>query len=155
MDYKINKLTKEVACSEMSLQDIPQLRFGIIETSIVFDATFYCDLNKAKFDVKMFSRSQKLQIQTLAQAQQVSIGQLFFENTNGHVLINRELVFLFLAYVNPDMLIYFNQLVSDAITEGIALSDGYIASVINAKVPNEVLKNIIESRMNEQKERQS
>ena len=152
MGYKINILQKEVSCNEIALQDIPLLKFGLIDTTIVFDATAYCNAIKTKFDMKLFSKVQKMQIQIIAQAQEVSIGNLFYENKNGHALINKELVFVFLAYVNPEMLAYFNQIVSDAITEGVALSDGYIASIINAKVPNEVLKNILESRMNGQKD---
>ena len=152
MDYKINILQEAVSCNEIALQDIPQLKFGIIDTVIVFDATAYCEFIKARFDMKQFSRLQKSQIQIIASAQQVSIGNLFYQNKDGHALINKELVFLFLAYASPEMLAYFNQLVSDAITDGIALSDGYIASVINEKVPNEVLKNILDTRMNGKKD---
>ena len=149
MDYKINTLKTEVPCNEMMLQDIPLLKFGIVDNRLVFDATAYCESQKIDFNVKTFSRGYRMLINILAQDNNISIGELFYQNKNGHILIDRELVFIFLACTEPNMLIYFNQLINDALTEGIALSDGYIASVINAKVPSNVLENIIQSRNNE------
>ena len=151
MDYKINILQKEVSCKEMALQDIPLLKFGVVDNKLVFDATAYCQSKELAFNVKVFSRGYRMLIDVIAKDNNVSIGNLFYQNANGNILIDRELVFIFLACVEPGMLIYFNQLITDAITEGIALSDGYIASVINAKVPNEVLENIMQSRSNEKK----
>ena len=88
-------------------------------------------------------------IETLAKASGKKTSELFFQNTNGHILVEAELAFIFLAFVNPDMFLYFNGLLTDAISDGVAYSHSYIYSLAAQRLPSEVLNDIIKERKND------
>lgn len=151
MDYKTNILKKELKTDEILLPEIEGLTFGIInEDTAVFDYTAYIKNNSLpSVDYKVFMRTNKHFIETLAKSVGKSTAELFFQNTNGHILIAAELTFLCLAFINPDLCSYFNSLLTDVITNGVAYSHGFIYSLAAQKLPNEVMQDIIKEREND------
>lgn len=148
MDYKTNILHQEVKTEDNLLPDIPDLHFGVLgENRFVFDYTEYIEANQLDtVDYKSFMRANKRFIEILAQSVGKSTTELFYQNTNGHILVASELVYIFLAYVNPIMLIYFNSLLNDALTDGMAFSHGFIYSMAANRLPSDVLTDIIRER---------
>lgn len=151
MDYKTNILTKELEVKDTLLPEIQGLYFGTIgDNKAVFDYTAYFEENKLQYmDYKMFMRMNKHFIETLIKPLKKQTSELFFQNTNGHILVDSELVFVFLAFANPDMLIYFNNIIMEAISYGVAYSSGFIYSMAEQRLPSEVLNEIINEREND------
>lgn len=151
MDFKTTILKKELKTDEILLPEIEGLVFGIIdEDLVVFDYTAYIENNAlTPIEYKVFMRVNKRFIESLAKNAGKSTAELFFQNPNGHILVAAELAFLFLAFINPDLCSYFNGLLSDVISNGVAYSHGFIYSLATEKIPTEVLQEIIKEREND------
>lgn len=151
MDLKTTALTSELKTDVEMMPDIPGLHFGILsENCMLFDYTAYFEENKELKDpgYKMFMRSNMHYIRTLAGMGGKELSELFYQNTNGHILVANELVYLFLIFSNPDLLIYFNSLLSDVMNEGLAFSNSFVYSLASNRIPSDVLKNLIKEREN-------
>ena len=148
MDYKITPLVKQVECGKTEIADFPTLKFGnLLSGQSVFDSTRYYEENELEpIDYKVFSRICKCFINALVTRMELDVGELFFLNTDGHVLISKDLAILFLQFSNPDVCAYFNSMMWDILDNGFAFSDGLIATLAAARVPNDVLQEIIDTR---------
>lgn len=151
MDYKTTILKTGLEVKDTFLSDIPGLYFGTLSEDVtVFDFTAYVDENKLQIsDYKVFMRLNKHFIESLAKLSGKKTSELFYKNTDGHILIASELVFLCLAFVNSELLGYFNALVSDAIIDGVAYSSGFVYSMAAQRLPSEALNDIIKERQND------
>lgn len=151
MDYKTTILKQRITTDETLLPEIADLHFGFLgEKKAVFDYTAYLESNKLPaIDHRVFLRANKQFIETLAKAADKKTSELFYQNTDGHILVDAELAFVFIAYVNPEMFLYFNSLLVDAITDGVAYSHGFIFSMAANRLPSEVLSDIIKEREND------
>ena len=148
MDYKRNLLTKEVVCDKKLLEDFEGLMFGSHDNQALFDATEFCLASKVdEVDYLTFSRQNKRYIEALITSGSVERGKMFYLNTNGHELIDVNLVFLYISFAVPTIFTYFNSIVGDAIAKGVAFSDGFVATLAAARIPSEILSEIINSRM--------
>ncbi len=148
MDYKLTTLIEKVECEKNEIADFPTMKFGnLLNGQSVFDATRYYEDNELEpIDYKVFGRICKCFINALASRLELNVGELFFLNTDGHILINKDLAILFLQFANPDVCAYFDSMLWDILENGFALSDGMVATMAAARVPNEVLQEIIEQR---------
>lgn len=148
MDFKLTVLAKPVECDKTEITDIPTLKFGNLSNGqSVFDSTRYYEDNELEpIDYKVFCRICKCFINALVTRLDLNIGGLFFQNTDGHILMSKDLAILFLQFSNPDICTYFNQLVWDALETGIAFSDGMAATLAATRVPNDILQEIIDQR---------
>lgn len=148
MDFKITTLAKSVECEKAEIADFPTLKFGnLLNGQAVFDSTRYYEDNELEpIDYKIFSRICKCFINALVTRLGLDAGELFFQNTDGHILINKDLAILFLQFANQDVCAYFNQIIWDALENGVAFSDGLVASLAATRVPNDVLQEIIDTR---------
>ena len=117
------------------------------EDKAVFDYTAYLETAELQpIDYKLFMRANKRFIEILAKSNNKKTSELFYQNTNGHILVAAELVFVFLAFVNPEMFLYFNSLLTDVVTDGVAYSHGFIYSMAAQRLPSEILGEIIKER---------
>lgn len=151
MLFKIADTEAPVQCDERLFADAPLLRFGKTNGgTVVFDASFHSSqaLNST-FQEGKFMTCCRAWIETLAKDSGIPTSGLFFRNTDGHILVARELAVLYLMWADPGMLIYITGLAEDALTDGFALSDGMLVSMVHAKVPDRVLEVILETRRNE------
>lgn len=149
MDYKTTTLNKEAKITEEILPEMNGLFFGEVgRNQAVFDYTAYIEHNGLDLiDHKTFMRANKRYIEFLAKSKGRKTSELFYQNTNGHILVAAELVFLFLSFANPEMCVYFNGLIGDVIASGAAYSDGFVYSAAAERLPTEVLAEIIKNRM--------
>lgn len=149
MDYKLNQLGKGVKCENNLLQDIPALGFTEVNETLLFDATDYCSMAGIDgFDWRVFSRTNKIYIEGLAKIIGLDTHKLFYQEKGGHILIIQDLVFLFLAYVEPSLSVYFNNLIADALTNGVAFSDSFAVQLASNRIPTDVMRQIINDRAN-------
>lgn len=151
MDYKITILPNKVKVEEKLLPEIMGLYCSIInDDRAVFDATAYMEeAGIEPIDIKSFMRLNKYYIEKIAQGHNLKTSELFYQNTDGHYLVDFTLAFLFLAFVNPDMLRYFNSLLGYLFTDGVAYSNGFLFEQASRRLPTEVLQDIIEERKEE------
>ncbi len=151
MDYKTTVLRETLKTEEILLPEISDLNFGILsENKAVFDYTAYMEANQlTPIDYKVFMRMNKHFIETIAKSSGRKTSELFYQNTDGHILVAAELVFTFLAFVNPEMYLYFNSLLTDVISDGVAYSRGFMYSMAAQHLPSEVLSGIIKEREND------
>ena len=148
MDYKLTGLVKAVECEKTEIADFPSLKFGnLLNGQAVFDATRYYEEEKLEpIDYKIFSRICKVFISALVTRLELDERELFYLNTDGHILMHKDLAILFLQFSNPDVFTYFNQMIWELMENGIAISDGLVATLAATRVPNEVLQEIIDTR---------
>lgn len=150
MDYKTTTLDTQLECKEQFIPAFPELQFGnISEDLMVFDSTaFYIKRNIEEIDYRIFQRANKKYIESFIQYGDSKQSELFFLNKDGHILMNKELTFLFLAFAEPMLATYFNGLLGDIMTNGMAFSDGYIMALVSQRIPNDYLQQIINDRNN-------
>ncbi len=150
MDYKTNILKEKITTDETLLPEVADLHFGFLsDNKAVFDYTAYLEANELPaLDYRVFMRANKHFIETLAKSSNKKTSELFYQNTDGHILVDADLAFVFMAYVNPDMFLYFNGLLADVITDGVAYSHGFIFSMAANRLPSDVLSDIIKEREN-------
>lgn len=148
MDYKTNALAEQLECKNILFPDFPTLLFGQIPNGpLVFDSNSFCLTNKIEdFDYKIFQRTNKRYIEGIIDNVNMDRSQLFYINKDNHVLINQELVLLFMSFVMPDLCGYFNGLLGEALTNGVAYSDGFILNMAAERIPTDVLQEIINKR---------
>lgn len=154
MDYKTTTLNTQLECKEQALPDIPTLLFGNIKDGpLVFDSTaFYQSNNLEEIDYKVFQRLNKRYIEGIVSNTSLKSSELFYLNKDGHILMNHELTFMFLAFANPVFAAYFNGLIGELMANGVAYSDGFIYSIAADRMPTEYLQQIINERQHDNKE---
>ena len=153
MDYKLNVIGKQIKCEEPLLQDIPALKFTDIDDVLVFDATEYCLVGELEdFDYRAFSRMNKRYIEYIAGATGIDMKKMFFQEKGGHILVVQDLVFMFLAYVEQSLCSYFNNILADAMANGIAFTDGFAVQLAMQRIPSDVMREIINNRDDKGKE---
>ena len=143
MDFKLNHLQNTVMCEEVGIPDLPALRFGHLEDgTLVFNASEYLKQNGKELDYREFSRAMRFWIEQMAKGYGISTANIFFANPDGSELYHETMVYIFLMYINPDMVSYFNDLIDDVMTNGIAFSDSFIMELASTRLPEEMLKTI-------------
>lgn len=159
MDFKTTILPNELETKEVLLQEFENLKFGILGDKLaLFDYTAYIEAEGLPdINYKAFMRNNIRFIQIIAEYTGKSTSSLFFQNTNGHILVAAELAFLFLAYVNPELCAYFNSLLADVITDGVAYSQSFLYNKVYERLPSETLQEIVKERAsnNDNDEQQS
>lgn len=150
MDYKTTTLNEQLECKEQLLAAFPDLKFGdISEDLTVFDSTaYYIERGLEQIDYRTFQRINKRYIDSLTKYGDTNKSELFFINKDSHILMNKELTFIFLAFAEPILATYFNGLIGDIISNGVAYSDGYVVSLASERIPSDVLQQIIDNRNN-------
>lgn len=148
MDFKLTVLAKPIECDKIEISDFETMKFGnLLNGQSVFDSTRYYEENELEpIDYKIFGRICKCFINALVTRLELNVGELFFQNTDGHILISKDLAILFLQFANPDICTYFNQLIWDALESGVAFSDGMVVTLAATRIPNDVLQEIIDQR---------
>lgn len=150
MDYKTTTLNEQLECKVQLLAAFPDLKFGdISEDLTVFDSTaYYIERGLEQIDYRTFQRINKRYIDSLTKYGDTNKSELFFINKDSHILMNKELTFIFLAFAEPILATYFNGLIGDIISNGVAYSDGYVVSLASERIPSDVLQQIIDNRNN-------
>lgn len=136
-------------CKEQLIPDAPLLLFGThTDSSELFDATSYLNKNKnlTALSVEDFFAKFDYQINAIADSNRLDKQNLVYINAEGHQLINGSLCYLFLSYTNPQFCSYFNDMIGDLMTFGMAISDTYLLDLIDSRFTPELLNKILHGR---------
>lgn len=146
MNFKINRLKNTIPCEDTVFPDMPWLKIGHIGDTDVFSANEVLRNTGSSLDLHTFMNVYKREISIIADSTQTQLGDLFFVTKDNHVYINKVLMITFIMCTSPQMYAYFNNLLDDVLTSGIAYSDTYIMSMAANRIPSEYLHRIIEMR---------
>ncbi len=147
MDYKLNILNEEIKCEEVGIPDLPALKFGRLDDgTLLFNATLYMRTIDLECDYRTFSRSMRFWIESMASGYGVKVTDLFYQNPNGDQLFHEILVYLLIMYTNPDIIVYFNDVVDDVMTNGIAFSDSFVMELASTRLTPDLLKTLVNER---------
>lgn len=138
MNYKLNQLNTKLECSELMCNELPIMMGSISDELRVFDADYYCaERGIEAEDWTVFTRIHKFYIERIAKMSDKQTSEMFYRNTDGHLLMDEQLVFLYIMYRDEIAMSYLFSMLSDVLTEGIALSDSYLYSTVSSRFPRE------------------
>lgn len=135
------KRVENIQCTEQAFPEFPDLLFGIsIDNSTqYFDATGY--LNKrglSLYSAETFLTAYYHPISALITAYDLDINKVCIFDTQGHFLINSNLVYLFISYTNPDFLAHLNDRAHELFSNGFCVSDSYLYRLAKTRFTPEV-----------------
>lgn len=156
MKPKLTILNKPVECNTSIFEDIPTLKGGVIAPNIeVFDATaFYEKEELTEVSYASFYQSCKRYIDAKISNEDWTESTLFFQNPDGHLLINATIVLIFLRYAYPDISTYFDNIVACCLINGAAFSDAFVMKLASNQISNNDLQEIINQRKSDGTEQQ-
>lgn len=130
---------ENIQCTEQAFPEFPNLLFGTsIDKSIqYFDASDY--LNKKGFtnySVDGFLKNYYHPISALVNAYNLDKNRVCILNTEGHTLLDSNLVYLFISYINPDFLAHLNDRIHELFAKGFCVSDTYLYVNANSRLAN-------------------
>lgn len=139
---KSGRRIENITCTEQVFPEFPELLFGdSVDNSIkYFDATEY--LNQLgltpHYDAESFLSAYFHPINALITAYNLNKNLVCVNNTEGHLLIDCTLAYLFISYTNPDFLAYLNDRVDEMFTHGFCVSDRYLYRKAKERLTPEV-----------------
>lgn len=148
MKPKLTTLSKQVICKAPIFEDIPTLKGGVIAPDVeVFDATAFCEEEKlAEVAYTSFYQSCKRYIDAKISTEEWTEATLFFQNTDGHLLVNATIALIFLRYAYPDISTYFDNIVACCLINGAAFSDAFVMRLASNQISDNDLQEIINQR---------
>ncbi len=131
----------ELKCTEQVFSEFPNLLFGnTIDNGSFFDATSYLQNNPITVDD--FLSKCEWMIEALVKSYELDPKKCFLLNNEGHILIDGNLTYLFLSFVEQDFFAYMCDRCHDLFTNGIAVSDSYLLEEASERLNEESLKKI-------------
>ncbi len=141
MNYKLNVLKKKVKCSERPFSEIPISVGTVGDGQSVFDIDQYCEEAGVEVeDWKIFTQRHRLYIERYAARAEKKTSELFYQNTDGHILMDLSLVFIYLIYKDDDLSAYLFSLLTDVLSDGVCFSDTYVVELAAERLPEEVVR---------------
>jgi len=142
----------DTKCTEHLIPEFPDLLFGKQSDgkSMFFDVSAYLEskgLSSSLADD--FLKSYEKPIADLILQLQLPEAKVCSLNTEGHVLIDGSLVYLFISFVEPRFLLYMFDRMDELFTTGVSVSDTYLAQNTLRRIPLEVLKQAKDAASNQ------
>lgn len=141
MKFKVSGRPLNIKCTEQALPEFPDMLFGnTTGNGSLFDATAY--LQKTPYTVDDFFDKCEFMIEALIKSYGLDTDKCFFINSDGHILIEGNFVYLFLSFVEPDFLAYMCDRCHDLFMNGVAVSDSYLLQSAYVRLDKESLNKI-------------
>lgn len=130
----------DLKCTEPLFPEFPEMLFGRqIDGQIFFDATAYIKSKRLSLSVDAFLKKYEGPISDIISTLQLNEDGVCYLNTEGHILIESSLVYLFISFVNPPFLLYIFDRMDELFSNGFAVSDAYLLRKARQHIPTEVL----------------
>lgn len=132
----------DIKCTERLIPEFPDLLFGKQSdgNSMYLDISAYAKSKGLSSSVADdFLKAYEKPIEDLVLQLQLPEAKVCSMNTEGHVLIDGSLVYLFISFVEPRFLLYMCDRMDELFTVGITVSDTYLAKNTLRRIPLEVL----------------
>lgn len=138
---------RDIVCDETYFPEFPELKFG---TSIELGETF--------FDASSFLKSKSIPQTTITDffndckwairklQKSLTFKRQHVIGEQGQILININLVYLFLSYTDPDFLAYIFDIFNDVFTRGIAISDSFLLSQAKERLSKDILSQLANAK---------
>lgn len=142
MSYSSSAKQTNLTCTEQSFPEFPDALFGKSTEGIAFfDATHYLQKQgrRSTLSVEQFFQQYEPIISSLIVAYKINEEDLHLVNKEGHHLIDGNLLYLFIAYVEPDFWAYIFDRIQDMFSIGFCLSDSLILQSARERLSSEVL----------------
>lgn len=126
--------------------ELPDLLFGQVMGADVFNATKFIELRNAnqdtvtvddfknKYDELIYAYAKKLKFD--------NPNDLFLIDDNGDTMIHAHLAFAFVSYIDPNFTIYMHDRMHELFSNGVLLSDNYLAVAAKQRLPKKVLNQL-------------
>lgn len=142
---QLGKSEIKLNCTEQALSEFPNLLFGTQTESgkDFFDATVYLQKSLSQKTVKAFFAEYAKPVEALCEAYDIAPDRACLINQQGHFLIDGNLTYLFIAFVEPNFLGYICDRIHELFTYGVTVSDTYLLQATKERLSPEVIKAII------------
>lgn len=141
MDKSITiKRLENIKCNVSAFPEFPNLLFGeSIDKSVqYFNASDYIkQLGFDGYSPESFLSAYFHPISALASALRLREDRLCIRNAEGQILLDSNLVYLFISYVNPDFLAHLNNRIDELFKQGFCVSDTYLYRNFNSRIAPE------------------
>ena len=99
----------------------------------------YIKSKRLSLSVDAFLKKYEGPISDIISTLQLNEDGVCYLNTEGHILIESSLVYLFISFVNPPFLLYIFDRMDELFSNGFAVSDAYLLRKARQRIPTEVL----------------
>lgn len=139
----------KLQCTEQAFSEFPNLLVGTqIESGITyFDATLYLHKQEIPKSINDFFTQYKKPIESLCEAYGINFDDAYKINEAGHYLIDGNLIYLFISFVEPDFLAYMCDRMHELFTSGVTISDTYLLQSARTRLSKEVVEAMIENEL--------
>ena len=129
--------------SEHSFPEFPDLLFGVtVEGTSFFDATDYLQKMQSPASVADFFEQYKAPIASLVDSYGIREDEVCMLAPNKHLIVDGNLVYLFISFVQPEFLAYMCDQMQQLFTTGFCVSDTFIYNLAKTRLSKEVLQEI-------------
>ena len=135
----------QLTCSEPAFPEFPDLLFGTsIENDIsYFDATLYIQTKGLSITAIDFFKQYETPIKALMEAYKIKETHICRLNHEGHYLIDGNLTYLFISFIDPDFLAYICDRIHELFKVGFCISDTYLVQESKSRLTKDVLETIL------------
>lgn len=144
---KITGKPIQLTCTEPAFPEFPALLFGnkTDNGNSFFDATAYIQNKNLTINALDFFYKYEEPVKTLMSTYEIEEDQVCVLNQEGHYLIDGNLTYLFISFVEPDFLAYICDRIHELFTTGFCISDSYLLQTAKNRLTKDVLETIIEN----------
>lgn len=131
----------DLKCTEQLFPEFPDMLFGKQSdgVSLYFDTTKYLKSKRLSCSVDEFLKSYEAPINAVISTLNLPEDEVCFLNTEGHILIESSLIYLFISFTDPTFLLYIFNRIDELLNNGFAVSDTYLLRKARERIPKEVL----------------
>lgn len=142
----------KLQCTEQAFSEFPNLLVGTqIESGITyFDATLYLHKQEIQKPISDFFIQYRKPIESLCEAYNINPDDACKINEAGHYLIDGNLIYLFISFVEPDFLAYMCDRIHELFMDGITVSDTYLLRSARNRLSKEVIETMTENETSNQ-----
>lgn len=144
---KITGKPLQLTCSEPDFPEFPDLLFGTsIDNDIsFFDATAYLQNKGLSITAMDFFNKYEEPIMALVKSYNLDEAQICRLNHEGHYLIDGNLTYLFISFVDPYFLGYVCDRIHELFKHGFCISDTYLVQTAQNRLTKDVLETMLEN----------
>ncbi len=148
MPFLIPGKQTQIIPSEHAFPEFPDLCFGTTSEGIsVFDAQDYLQKHKPSSTVEDFFKQYEVPIRTLMTSYEIKEENVCLLSKESHLLIDGSLIYLFIAFVEPDFLAYMCERMQEMFSNGFCISDTYLLGKAHQRLSAEALQAMINGQI--------
>lgn len=134
-----------ITATEHAFPEFPDMLFGTtIEGISVFDASDYLQNHSKSASIADFFMQYETPIKALMKAYEIKESDVCMLSKESHFLIDSSLVYLFIAFVQPDFMAYICDRMQELFNNGFCVSDSYLYGKAKQRLSKGVIQAMID-----------